>query len=365
MDHETLVERAEKLLPELEDRTAEAEALRKLPEASIRALVDTGLTRALQPERWGGSGLGTTTHIALTSTLAHACMSTGWCQFVWSAHNRLLAVYPEAAQEEVWGPDPEALIAASLGPVGNAARVDGGLRISGRWSFASGCDAASWLFLGATSQGEDPPAPYLCAVPKSEIEIIDNWHVMGLRGTGSKDVAASDVFVPEHRLMPWFDVVGRLMGLAVTVIAGPVLGAAEAGIARFQERLRSRVMIATLKKQSEMGAARKRLAESAAEVAAARLLLERNAREIDEWLAARMPPGQPDPRWIRDTGYCAELCVRATQRVFEASGGGALQESEPIQRIWRDVNAGRAHAFLGWDQAAEAWAGAALAETQE
>ena len=77
-----------------------------------------------------------------------------------------------------------------------------------------------------------------------------------------------------------------------------------------------------------------------------------------------MPEGAPNTRWARDTGYCAELCTRATQRVFEASGGGALQESEPIGRIWRDVNAGHAHAFLGWDQVAEMWAASVLADPQ-
>ncbi len=360
MDHETLVERAEKLLPELRERTAEAESLRQLPKASVRSLIESGLTRALQPARHGGSDLGATTHVALTSTLAHACVSTGWCEFVWCGHNKLLSVYPEAAQEAVWGDDPETMVSASLGPVGRAQAVEGGMRLSGRWSFASGCDHADWLFLGAVETTADPPVPYLYLVEKRELEVLDNWHVMGLRGTGSKDILAEDVFVPAAQYLPWGDVVGKLMGLAVTIIAGPVLGGAEAAVARFQERLAGRVLV-NMTKQGQSAVARSRLAESAVEVEAARLLLERNAREIDEWLAAGMPDNPPNARWVRDTGYCAELCTRATQRVFEASGGGALQESEPIQRIWRDVNAGHAHALLSWDQAAETWASAALA----
>lgn len=363
MDHEALVDCAEKLLPELRARTAETEALRQLPKTSVRSLIDGGLTRALQPTRFGGSGLGVSTHVALTSTLAHACVSTGWCEFVWCGHNKLLTAYPETAQEAVWGDDPETMISASLAPVGRAEPGDGGMRISGRWSFASGCDHADWLFLGAVAMTADPPIPYLFLVPKSEIEVVDTWHVVGLRGTGSKDIVAEEVLVATDRFLPWGDVVGRMMGLAVTIIAGPVLGGAEASVARFQERLTDRVLISNLEKQSKMGVARMRLAESAVEVDAARLLLERNAREIDEWFAAGMPDHPPNARWVRDTGYCAQLCTRATQRVFEASGGGALQESEPIQRIWRDVNAGHAHAFLSWDQAAETWATATLAGT--
>ncbi|MGH0029242.1 MAG: acyl-CoA dehydrogenase family protein [Myxococcota bacterium] len=356
MELEALVERAEKLVPEIAERALETERLRELPRANVDALVESGLTRALQPQAFGGSGLGALAHVTLTRTLAHGCVSTAWCQFVWSAHNRLLALYPERAQEEVWD-DPKALIAASLGPVGQARRVDGGYRLSGRWTFASGCDAAGWLMLGASTEVDGAPAPILACVPKCEVEIVDTWHVSGLRGTGSKDVSAADVFVPEHRAASWISTVAEHQGFAVAVIAGPVLGGAEAAVGRFRQRLAGRVLV-TMKKQQDMGSAKKRLAESAAEVEAARLLLERACGEIDACLAAgRLATPAETVRWIRDTAFCAELGTRATQRIFEASGGGALQESEPIQRIWRDVNAGHAHAFLNWDDAAEGWAG--------
>ena len=148
--------------------------------------------------------------------------------------------------------------------------------------------------------------------------------------------------------------------MAVVVIAGPVLGAAEAGLECFRKRLENRVLLTGVK-QSELGTSRKRLAESAAELSAARLLLEQAGRQIDATQARRdVPSREENARWIRDAAYCAELSTRAIQRVFEASGGGVLQETEPIQRFWRDVNAGHAHLFLGWDAAAESWAAAVL-----
>ncbi len=355
MDQATLIERARNLLPALAERAPEAERLRQLPPANVRALIEGGLTRALQPEAFGGAGLGAGTHVALTSTLGAACPSTAWCQFVWSAHSWLLGTYPADAQHAVWDKNPEALISASLGPVGQAEAVDGGVRLSGRWAFASGCDHAEWLMLGAVVVRDEGPAPILCLVPRREVEIVDTWHVMGLRGTGSKDIQVDGIFVPESFAPSWLETVGRNQGLAVTVIGGPVLGAAEGAVARFRERLLVRTT-ATLQRQKDQGVARQRLAESAVEVDAARLLLERNAREIDAWTAAGQPADPPTLRWIRDTGFAAELCARATQRVFEASGGSALQDSEPIQRFWRDVHAGHAHAFLNWDTAAEAWA---------
>ena len=361
MDENDLILRADALVPALAERAREAEALRQMPKSTIDDLIGSGLTRALQPRAFGGSELGALTHVKLTSRLAAGCMSTAWCQFVWSAHNAMLAYYPQAAQEEVWD-DPETLTAASLAPVGKASAVDGGVRLSGKWSFASGCDAADWLLLGCgVESGAGEGGFFLCCVPKREIEIVDNWHVAGLKGTGSKDVVAKEVFVPAHRARPFQETLFMCLDLGVAVIAGPVLGAAEAAVDRFRKRLTERVLITSLSRQSQMGTAKNRLAESSAEVYAARLLLERTAADIDARIAGRRDSG---PIWnaqvSRDTAFVAQLATRATQRVFEASGGSALQESEPIQRIWRDVNAGHAHAYLDWDAAAEGWSNAIL-----
>ena len=361
MESDALISCAEALIPALADRANEAEELRQIPKSTVDDLVGSGLTRALQPQAFGGSALGVRTHVQLTSRLARGCVSTAWCQFVWSAHNAMLAYYPEATQEEVWE-DPETLTAASLAPTGKATAADGGIRLSGRWSFASGCDAAEWLLLGAVLTGASGlDGLILCCVPKSELEIVDNWHVAGLKGTGSKDVVAQDVLVPDHRARPFQETLGACMDLGIAVIAGPLLGAAEAAVDRFQKRLTERVLVTSMARQSEMGSAKNRLAESSAEVYSARLLLERIAADIDTRITGKLEPG---PSWYaqvkRDTAFVAQLATRATQRVFEASGGGALQNSEPIQRLWRDVHAGHSHAYLNWDAAAEDWSNAIL-----
>ena len=361
MDENDLIRRAEALVPDLAERAQEAEALRQIPKSTVDDLVGNGLTRALQPRAFGGSALGVWTHVQLTSRLATGCVSTAWCQFVWSAHNAMLAYYPQAAQEEVWE-NSETLTAASLVPTGKASAADGGIRLSGEWSFASGCDAADWLLLGSVvAGGTSEGGLLLCCVPKREVEIVDNWYVAGLKGTGSKNVVAQDVFVPAHRARPFEETLFACRDLGVAVIAGPLLGAAEAAVDRFRKRLTERVLITSLNRQSQMGSAKNRLAESSAEVYAARLLLERTAADIDARIAGNQDPG---PTWnaqvARDTAFVAQLATRATQRVFEASGGSALQDSEPIQRIWRDVHAGHSHAYLDWDTAAEGWSNAIL-----
>lgn len=260
MENDTLISRAEALVPVLAERAGEAEALRQIPRATIDELIASGLTRALQPEAFGGSALGVSTHVQLTSRLAAGCVSTAWCQFVWSAHNAMLAYFPQAAQKEVWD-NPETLTSACLAPGGKATTAQGGMRISGRWSFASGCDASEWLLLGAMLDG-GAGGPFLCCVPKREVEIIDNWHVAGLKGTGSKDVVAEDVFVPDRRASPFQETVGACLDLGIAVIAGPLLGAAEAAVDRFQQRLQQRVVITSMSRQSEMGSAKNRLAEA-------------------------------------------------------------------------------------------------------
>jgi len=361
MNEAELMERAEALVPVIAERAQEAETLRQMPKATVDDLVGSGLTRALQPRAFGGSGYGTSTHVQLTTRLAAGCVSTAWCQFVWSVHNAMLAYYPQEAQEEVWDV-PETLIAASLGPVGKATPAEGGIRLSGQWSFASGCDAADWLLLGSVVEGPASEGELLlCCVPKREVEIVDNWHVSGLKGTGSKNVAAQEVFVPAHRARPFQETLLMCFDLGIAVIAGPLVGAAGAAVDRFRESLSERFLMTSLSRQSQMGSAKNRLAESAAEVYAARLLLERTAADIDARItASRAPDSRWNARVSRDTAYAAQLATRATQRVFEASGGSALHESEPIQRIWRDVHAGHAHAYLDWDAAAEGWSTAVL-----
>src|SRR5262249_38516935 len=134
-------------------------------------------------------------------TIAAACPSSAWVLGVVAVHGWQLALFPPQAQEDVWGRDREALISSSNAPTGKVIRVEGGFRISGRWSFSSGCDHCHWVFLGGfapTAPGEKPDMRTFL-LPRSDYRIDDNWHVAGLKGTGSKDIVVEDAFVPEHR----------------------------------------------------------------------------------------------------------------------------------------------------------------------
>src|SRR5271155_577186 len=133
-------------------------------------------------------------------TLAEGCMSSGWVYGVVAVHNWQLGLFDARAQEDVWAKDSSVLIASSYMPKGQVERVDGGFRFSGRWNFSSGVDKAEWLFLGgivSTKNGVHDYPTFL--VPRSDISINDNWHTVGLKGTGSKEVVIEGAFVPEYR----------------------------------------------------------------------------------------------------------------------------------------------------------------------
>ncbi len=195
--HELLV-KARALAPSLAQRAAETGQLRRIPDETIAAFQEAGLFRMLQPARWGGAEVDPRVFFDVQMTIAAACPSSAWVLGVVAVHNWQLALFAEAAQEEVWGTDPCTLISSSYATTGKVVRADGGYRISGRWSFSSGCDHCQWVFLGGfvPPEGESKtPDMRTFLLPRSDYRIDDNWHVAGLKGTGSKDIVVEDAFV--------------------------------------------------------------------------------------------------------------------------------------------------------------------------
>ena len=220
--------------------------------------------------------------------------------------------------------------------------------------------------------------PVICLFPRDP-SLIDasSWDVVGLSGTGSKDLVIDEpIRVPRHRVLFSIEAAeGRAPGqlhhdnplyrcpfraTAALVLAAPVIGAAKAAVTRFVERLDSHVIMARGGSQRSDPAAGARLAESAAEVNAAELVLLEAAQLLDALGSESDPHPERVASIFRDTGYSVRLATRAVDRVYEASGGSALRRAEPIQRLWRDVNAARTHAIMAWDGSAQIYADAVL-----
>src|SRR5262245_4890586 len=185
LSHDELVARATALIPELRERVGEAEKLRKMPPGNVEAVRKAGLFRVLQARRYGGHQQSLRTHIDTIATVGQGCGSTAWCMGVIQAHSWLMAHFPQAAQEETFGANPDVLISAVISPRGQAKPAKGGYVLNGVWPFGSGSQYSDWLFLGAAvvdGQGEVVDEADLL-VPTADVTIKDDWNVTGLRGT--------------------------------------------------------------------------------------------------------------------------------------------------------------------------------------
>ncbi len=195
-----MLDRARAIVPRLADRAPAAVAARRLPPETIAEYHAAGILRILQPRRFGGRQGRFSLFSRIVEELTYGCASSAWVYAVLAEHQWIIAQYPEEAQIDVWGDDPEAVASSSLAPRAAAKRVSGGWRLSGRYSFSSGCDYAQWAILGAfLGEMGDPRHIAYLLVPLVGVEIVDDWQVLGLAGTGSKSLVLHDVFIPEHR----------------------------------------------------------------------------------------------------------------------------------------------------------------------
>ncbi|HTP97489.1 MAG TPA: acyl-CoA dehydrogenase family protein [Burkholderiales bacterium] len=377
---EQLLERARALVPALRERAQRCEELRRLPDETIRDLHRSGLFRMLQPRRVGGAELDYTILIDACAEVSRGCGSTGWVLGNLAAHHWMLAMWPKAAQDEVWNVSPDELIGSSVVfPSGSALRVDGGYRLSGRWPFSSGIDPCTWNMLGGIVHGEDPETHEyrLFLLPRADYQVIDTWRAAGLRGTGSHDVTANDVFVPEHRTIAVEDTKGGptpgaeanpsalyripLFATFPYMLSGVALGIAQGTLELFTESLTHRVTRYSGRVASDFTTVQMHIAESSACIDAARLIMRANCDQVQRTAEARQVPDMmTKARYRRDGAFSTELCVRAVDTLFVASGGGGLYEANPIQRAFRDVHAAAAHISMIWDAAATTYGRVAL-----
>ena len=370
--HDLLVARAAGLIGELRARRGEAETLRRVPAANIAAVRAAGLLKVLQPRSAGGYEMSLHTHLDVVSAIGRGCGATAWCMGVMHAHSWLLALYPEAAQDDVFAANPDTIISAVIAPRGTARIVPGGYVLSGAWPFASGCEHSDWLLLGAMVANEDgivDEGDFL--LPTADVTIKDDWHVAGLRGTGSCSVAVKDLFVPPHRFLSLRQAgEGNAPGLArndgslyrsalvpfLTLALVPAgIGMAQAALGDFMARLPGRVVAYTAgEQQIAMPVTHLQIAEAATKIDTARLV----AHSIAEALESAARGGAIMPQVARaklrvDCAYAARLCLEAVEILYLASGGSGIAESNPVQQAWRDLHAVNMHGILNLQTAQE------------
>jgi 3-hydroxy-9,10-secoandrosta-1,3,5(10)-triene-9,17-dione monooxygenase len=377
---ETLKARARALVPVLRARAAQAEALRRVPDQTITDLHASGIFRMLQPQRVGGSELPYRALVELGAILAEGCGSTAWVVTNLASHHWMLAMWPKEAQDEVWGESPDALIGSALVfPGGKAVAVEGGFRLSGRWPFSSGVDPSRWNFVGGiVHDARDKPVEQRTfLVAARDYEIIDNWYATGLRGTGSKDIQMSDVFVPTYRTLPLAAMAGGMapggtinpaplyrlpvLGLFAFVVGGVSLGLARGAIADFTQSMHARVATYSGRRLADLANLQLKIGEASALADTAEALMLKACDEATQLIEAGGTPSiEQKARWRRDGAYAASLCTEAVNLLFAATGGGGVYLDQPIQRAFRDAHAANAHYALSWDVNGTQWGRVAL-----
>lgn len=362
VSHEVL-DRIDALLDGFRERAQETEDLRKVHPKNIEELEEAGFFKLVQPKQWGGYEADMEVFYTAARNIASACPSTGWCASIVGIHNWHLALFPQQAQEDVWGDDPNVRISSSYAPMGAAKKTDKGLVLNGRWSWSSGCQHATWVFVGGPVLDENDKMIDFCTflVAGDQYEIDDVWHVAGLKGTGSNDIVVSDALIPSHRVLSFGDMgKGTSPGLErndnpiykmpwgtvhPTTISTPIVGMAFGCYDVHREHQRDRVRAAFGTKVKDDPFAKVRLAEAAGDIDAAWLQLMRNVREEQALIEGG---GTPDmdirTRARRDQVRATQRSIDAIGLLFQNSGARALQDTSPIQRFWRDANAGRVHA---------------------
>lgn len=366
----SLVEIAERLVPELRERAAQTASDRLVSREVVSKLKESGLLRLLQPKEFGGSSGDYLTFTSIIRTLALGCASTAWIYAVLGEHNWIISMLPKDAQCEVWGKNPQSVASSSLGPSGTGREECGGFWIRGRWPFSSGCDHADWVLIGATVERPSGESEYrIFLVPKNEITIIDDWYVFGLRGTGSKTLFSNGVFVPDYRTISQADLksgngAGRFLYpdyelcraertlFASFSLSSVMVGLASQAVNVFASSATTRISRGT--RLAELESVQLKLAESAAEAEVASLLVDETCgRNIAAVRQGKAIGVDELARTRRNSAYCVRLAHSAIKRLFEASGGGALHDGIEIQGIYRDAAAASNHLFLTWENNAK------------
>ena len=365
---------AASLIPQLSARAIQTDNDRKVPAENIRLLAESGLLGIFRARKWGGQELSMRAHVDAVSTIAEGCQATAWVLGVYHAHDYIIGHMSEKAQQDIYGTGPDQAVAAVIGPRGKAIRkADGSYVLSGFWPFASGNAAANWLLLGAEvfDEAGDKLDEGDLAVPKSDIESVDDWHVAGLQGTGSNSVKCTDVKVPAHRYVSLPALLENQTATftasdAATVHkcqAGPALGmfistsaigSAKRTLHEFLKVVPGKKVMYTSHISHEWSALQIAVGEAASMINAAELVFYKAADDIDDY--ARR--GEKMPMDLRarirmDITTVPKLCRDAAFKLLTIGGAAGLSLKSAIQLNARNLQATSMHGLLLHDAGAE------------
>jgi 3-hydroxy-9,10-secoandrosta-1,3,5(10)-triene-9,17-dione monooxygenase len=382
----TMLARARALIPQLRERVARTEQMRRLPPETERDLHESGLFRIMQPKRVGGSELDYVALVDCAELLARADASVSWNFANLASHHWMLGMFDKRAQDLVWEKDASALIASSfIFPAGRARRVDGGYRLRGSWPFSSGVASCEWNMLGSVVYSDDDADGIeyrIFLLHKSDYRILDTWNAAGLRGTGSNDVKVRDAFVAEPMTVAVSDLSGGLTPGSVVnsnalyalpvfslfpfVLSGVALGNAQACLNDYVEVARHRASTNASAKLCDLQSTQIKIADASAKIDAARLIMRSACMQaMADSRCGRLPDMLMKTRYRRDGAFAVNLCTEAVSMLFAASGARGLFTTGALQRQFRDAHAINSHIAFNFDAAGTNYGRVALGMPSE
>jgi len=378
--YDEALRRARELIPFLREQAPKNEAAGRLTPEVVDALDRTGLLRYLQPKVRGGMELPFIAYFDIPEMLARGDMSTAWVVANLGSHHRNLVWWPAQAQEEVWGPNPDAGIASGIAyQQGRGVPKDGGVVLTGEWNFSSGTDHSDWSMLACMVREGDKVVDYVyCLLHRSQYEVLDDWQVLGMRATSSKTVRCKDVFVPAHRVLsmyvskpghtwPGLEVhTNPHYRIPTSALGGDCIGACMVGNARAAlettiEWVKSRSTNYTGAKMREFQSVQLRVSKAAAQVDAAALLMRNDCLDAQRtYEAGGTIDVETRLRIKRNCALAARLCVEAVDSLHEMAGANGIYDKYPLQRMFRDSRAAAGHFSFSLDAQFPPWGLVAL-----
>jgi alkylation response protein AidB-like acyl-CoA dehydrogenase len=362
----TLLEAAQRIAPVIQEHTAETERERRLSPPVVAALHDAGLLRMCTPRSLGGLEVDPLTRALVIEEIAGHDTAAGWTLANPLDWAYLCARLPDAGAEEIYGRGANVVIAAQFGRPMQAALAQGGYRITGRAPFVSNCYDAHWIATTATVMAGEParaedtgvPEVVMAYLPRDSCHVIDTWHVLGMRGTGSHDVAVTDVFVPTARtfpLVPEF-IPGShyqgplyrfpLVGMVASNLPPLLLAVARRAIAEVAALAHSKVPVAASTVLRERASAQAKLAQAEALVRAGRVFLYETLRETWEATVAGEPLSlRHKADVLLALTHAVQSAVQAVELMYRMAGTSGVYTRSPLVRYFRDVEVLRHHAF--------------------
>ncbi len=360
--------RVRALLPEIASIDESSEAERHVSDAVVEKLRASGLFGIVMPKNLGGSELGFADLVRVTSEIGTVSGSAAWVYGVLAGHSWLINLFPDQAQSEIMS-DPTTLIGTVFRLGGEVVEEGDGYRLTGgNGRFCSGIDYANWVIIGnAVKKPDGKMEPRFFVVPKSDIKIVDDWHTMGMRGTGSRSIRIDSTFIPAHRSCSLADMLsGSSPGsqvhrgaiyrmpfsdLAPFSIIGAPLGMARGMVRRFAAGLGDKLAGSNPLFVAEQSATLARIAEVAAEIDAAHALVISDAEMVDRATDPAEISALQRSQIPRNWAWAAQRARHAANRIFEVSGGSAIYNGSEMQRMFRDLNSGSQHFAFTWDKA--------------